>query len=104
MSELFFLTTVIGPPVAMLLAVNSCRRGMSRSVAIATVTLVVLLGFAFLYWVVTDTYARLGESEGNGTLVVAWLVAIIWSLLALISIFLISRAGAATQLGSESEK
>ena len=50
------------------------------------------------------TYARLGESEGNGTLDVAWLVAIFWLVSALISIFLISHAKAAMQLGSESEK
>jgi hypothetical protein len=103
MSELFF-ATVVGLPAMMVLAVISCRRGVSGSVATAIVALVASSGFAFLYWVVTDTYARLGESEGNGTLVVAWLVAIFWLVAALISFFLISRARAAMQLGSESEK
>jgi hypothetical protein len=92
-------------PTALMTGVAiAARLWISRTIAAVIVIFVAMAGFAILYSVVIDAYARLGESEGNGTVVTVFIIAIFWLMEAVVSLFLISRAGAAMQLGLESEK
>jgi len=87
--ELFFASIVFGPPAAMLLVAQACRLGLNRLIASLVVLIIMVAGIIWARSEVAETYAKLGESEGNGAVASFFLFGAIWVVGAAVSLWMI---------------
>lgn len=89
MDQLFFASIVFGPPAVMLLVAQACRLGLNRLIASLVVLTILVAGILWACSEVTETYARFGESEGNGAVASFCLFGAIWVIGAAVSLWMV---------------
>jgi hypothetical protein len=87
--QLFFASIVFGPPAVMLLVAQACRLGLNRLIASLVVVIIIAVAASWFWSGVTETYAKFGESEGNGAFAFFCLAGVIWLLGAAVSLVMI---------------
>jgi hypothetical protein len=89
--QLFFVSVVFGPPAVILLVAQACRLGLNRLIASFMVLAIMVGSIIWAWFEVAETYARFGESEGNGAVASFCFFGAIWFVGAAASLWMIMR-------------